>query len=203
MTTVADLISWFDEETPANLAESWDNVGLLIGRETGPVHSILTCLTLTPDVAAEAISKQIDLIISHHPILFRPVQQITTATAEGTMLLDLIESHVAVFSPHTRYDSAATGINQQLAEQLGLEQIQPIRLLEAQADQSTSPQGAGRWGQLPAPIPLDEFAERVKQTLQVPALALSGAERETVSTVGIACGSAGEFLKEAAQLGCD
>ncbi|QDU82860.1 Putative GTP cyclohydrolase 1 type 2 [Polystyrenella longa] len=203
MTTVADLIAYFDELTPPELAESWDNVGLLIGRETATIQSMLTCLTLTPDVAAEAVKQNVDLVVSHHPILFRPVQQITTATVEGSMLLDLIESQIAVFSPHTRYDSAPSGINQQLAELLGLTHIEPLRPLEDQSVGPHSLAGAGRWGRLKTPVPFDEFVARVKELLNVPALSLSGASKEQIATVGIACGSAGEFLSDAARVGCD
>ncbi|MAT16898.1 MAG: Nif3-like dinuclear metal center hexameric protein [Planctomyces sp.] len=199
MTTVADIVAYFDEQTPSVLAEPWDNVGLLIGRATNEVKSILTCLTLTPDVAREAIDREVDFIVSHHPILFRPVQKITTANAEGEMILDLIEAGIAVFSPHTRYDSAPLGINQQLAELLGLTNIQPLRPLTE--DDATI--GSGRYGRLPAAMPFDEFVDRVKTELHIPALSLAGAKKEAISTVAIACGSAGEFLKDAARAGCD
>ncbi|MEZ6044444.1 MAG: Nif3-like dinuclear metal center hexameric protein [Planctomycetaceae bacterium] len=204
MLTLAELLQYLDTQYPPDLAESWDNVGLLVGREESQIGSILTCLTLTPDVAAEAVREKVDLIIAHHPILFRPVQKITSATVEGEMLLGLIESRIAVFSPHTRYDSAPAGINQQLAEQLGLTSIRSIRPIETESvPAGVNQTGAGRWGQLPVPQSLEKFALKVKECLQAPAISLSGAPLDQVSKVAIACGSAGEFLQDAALLGCD
>src|SRR5579872_5922946 len=84
----------------------------------------MTCLTLSPDVAREAIERQAGLVVAHHPILFRPVKRLTGDDAEGRMLLDLIAARIAVYSPHTAYDSAPDGINQQLARLLGLVEIE-------------------------------------------------------------------------------
>ena len=134
MPRVADIIACLERLAPLSLAEEWDNVGLLTGDRRRDVRAILTCLTLTPDVAREAIERHADLVISHHPILFRAVKRITADTVEGQMLLDLMAAGIAVYSPHTAYDSAAAGINQQLAERLGLTQIEPLRKLPAPRD---------------------------------------------------------------------
>lgn len=124
---VADVVDFLSHFAPPKLAEEWDNTGLLVGDEQSPLDKILTCLTLTPDVAQEAIDAGVDLIVSHHPIMFRPIQQITAGDAQGKMLLDLIQAGIAVYSPHTSYDSAAEGINRQLAECLNLIDIAPLR----------------------------------------------------------------------------
>ena len=108
---IAEVLKYLQELAPLDLAEDWDNVGLLIGTAQAEVSSIMTCLTLTPDVAEEAIREGADLIVSHHPVLFRAVKQLNDRTAEGRMLLDLIRAGVAVYSPHTCYDSAQAGIN--------------------------------------------------------------------------------------------
>ncbi len=159
----------------------------------------MTCLTLTPDVAAEAIAKQVGLIVTHHPILFRGVQQITDRSSEGQMLLDLIRAGIAVYSPHTSYDSALAGINQQLAESLGLSDIQPLRPLT----DSEQPIGSGRYGNLPEPTTLGNLIDLVKPIVGVEQTWFVGDLSRSVSRVGIACGSAAEFLRDAATLGCD
>ena len=145
------------------LAESWDNTGLLIGREQDAVSKVLTCLTLTPDVAQEAVTSGVQLIVTHHPVLFRPVQRLVGDTAEGAMLLDLIRAGIGVYSPHTSYDSARQGINQQWAEAFGLVSICPLRLFHEESDAD----GSGRFGGLAQPMTLEAFVERVKQTLGV------------------------------------
>ncbi|MGE0375926.1 MAG: Nif3-like dinuclear metal center hexameric protein, partial [Planctomycetaceae bacterium] len=109
MLRLLEITTFLREIAPLELAEEWDNVGLLIGDEQQQVKHVLTCLTLSPDVAAEAVSRQVDLVVAHHPILFRPVQRLTSDMPEGTMLLSLIAAGVAVYSPHTAFDSAADG----------------------------------------------------------------------------------------------
>lgn len=214
MTTIADVISYLESFAPLDLAESWDNVGLLLGDQQPELTGVLSCLTLTPDVAAEAISRGVNLIVTHHPILFRPVQTLTANTSEGRMLLELARAGIAVYSPHTAFDSATAGINAGLAERFELQEIQPIRVKPEEAEVAL-PRGAGRWGKLAAPETFLQFVHRVKYTLgllhaQVVAPALLeldgrivGSHDVPVQTVGIACGSAGEFLTDAHQLGCN
>jgi dinuclear metal center YbgI/SA1388 family protein len=125
--TVAEVADFLEQFAPARLAASWDNVGLLLGDKAAAVERMLTCLTVTPDSAAEAIDERAQLIVSHHPILFRPTQRLTTATPEGRVLLSLAQAGVAVYSPHTAFDNTAGGINDILAERLQLTGVQPLR----------------------------------------------------------------------------
>ena len=132
MTTIADVVNFLKQFAPPQLAASWDNVGLLLGDDSAPVERVLTCLTVTPESAAEAIDERAQLIVSHHPILFRATQRLTTATPEGRMLLSLARAGVAVYSPHTAFDNATGGINDVLAERLQLTHVQPLRQQDAQ-----------------------------------------------------------------------
>jgi dinuclear metal center YbgI/SA1388 family protein len=127
MPRVADIVAFLERFAPLELAEDWDNVGLLIGERQHDAARVLTCLTLTSDVAQEAIERQVNLIVTHHPVLFGAVKRLTADDSQGRMLLRLIAAGIAVYSPHTAYDSAADGINQQLAQRLGLAQIEALR----------------------------------------------------------------------------
>ncbi len=127
MLSLDDILQHLEEIAPLHLAEEWDNVGLLLGERARQVERIMTCLTVTPESAAEAIDEGAGLIISHHPVLFRPVQRLTDASPEGRMLLGVIRAGVAVYSPHTAYDNAPGGINDLLAERLGLSDVRPLR----------------------------------------------------------------------------
>ncbi len=127
MTTVGAVADFLDQFAPPSLAADWDNVGLLLGDRAAAVDRLMTCLTLTPDVVAEAVAEGVRLIVSHHPILFRTVQRLTTDTTEGRMVLDLVRAGVAVYSPHTAFDNTAGGINALLAERLALAEVQPLR----------------------------------------------------------------------------
>src|SRR5438309_999218 len=99
MITVAAVIDHLERLAPTRLAADWDNVGLLLGDRAAPLSRIMTCLTVTPASAAEAVARQASLIVSHHPILFRAAKRLTSDSAEGRMLLDLIRAGVAVYSP--------------------------------------------------------------------------------------------------------
>ncbi len=198
MTTIQDISKFLDEFAPLALAEEWDNVGLLLGDPAARADRIITCLTLTEDVADEAISAGANLIVSHHPILFRKIQRITTHNVEGRMLLKLAAAGVAVYSPHTSYDSATGGINRQLAESLGLTNIAPIRELE-----TDSASGSGRCGTLADAMSLNDFIAHVKSSLDLDKLQFVSGDGRTIGKAAVACGSAAEFLRDASRKGCD
>jgi dinuclear metal center YbgI/SA1388 family protein len=196
MHTVADLAKFLDAFAPPALAEEWDNVGLLVGRFEQSVERVMTCLTITPESAAEAVAANANLIVSHHPLPFRPLKRLTGETNEGRLLLDLIAAGIAVYSPHTAFDSAEEGINHRLAAGLQLTDVLP--LLPA-----VEPwQGAGRHGRLEQPLTLRELAHRVKQLLAIENVQAVGELDEPIASVAVACGSAGEFLEPAQTAGC-
>lgn len=200
---LAELIQFFDQFAPRELAEEWDNVGLLVGDPATQVNRILTCLTLTPDVAQEAIDSQVDLVVAHHPVLFRPVQRITTDNTEGAMLLELIRANVAVFSPHTRYDNATEGINAQIARRLELQNMQPLKTIATTLELPGGDAfGAGRVGELSNACSLKSLVETIKQKFDVDRLGVIGAFDSEVRRVGIACGSAAMYLEDAKRLDC-
>jgi dinuclear metal center YbgI/SA1388 family protein len=128
MPTVAQIADFLEEVAPTRLAAEWDNVGLLLGERGKRVERLMTCLTVTPESAEEAISSRVEMIVSHHPIFFRPVQRLTDATPEGRMLLSLAGAGLAVYSPHTAFDNVAGGINEILAQRLGLVDVKPLRV---------------------------------------------------------------------------
>ena len=198
--TVADFVRELDRIAPPDLDQAWDNTGLLWGDAAWPVPSATTCLTLTPDVAAEAVARGDGLVVTHHPVLFRPVQRVTADDLQGRMLLELAAAQVAVFSPHARWDDAAGGINDRLCERFGLRDVRPLRVREDLP--GDEPRGSGRIGTLPKPLPFAEFAGRVKDALVLAGLDAVPIDRP-VTTVGVACGSAGEYLSDAAAAGCE
>ena len=198
MVRSRDVCQFLEEIAPLSLAESWDNVGMLLGRSTTDVRRVLTCLTLTAPVAAEAVRCEVQMIVTHHPVLFRGTKKITDATAEGRLLLELAESGIVIYSPHTAFDSATTGINQWMAESLGLRSIAALR---AAAEGATV--GAGRFGVYSQPLGREEFLARVSDVVGAQFLEVSWNGPESVRTVAVACGSGAEFLADAVHLACD
>jgi dinuclear metal center YbgI/SA1388 family protein len=199
MATVADVCDFLEAFAPSELAAEWDNVGLLVGDRGQPVERVMTCLTITPAVCAEAIRERAGLIVTHHPLPFRPLKRLTSDEPTGRILLDLIRAGIAIHSPHTAFDSAAAGINQQLAEGLDLVEIRP--LIDSGAD-AGSTVGTGRYGCLPQPLALLQVAAQLKQFLNIPGLQRVGDPQQSIERVAIGCGSAGELLGDAVRLGC-
>lgn len=183
---------------PLPTAESWDNVGLLLGRPDRTVSRLMTCLTLTPAVAREAIAKNVQLVVTHHPVLFRATKSITTDTIEGRLLLDLIEARIAVYSPHTAFDNAEWGTNQWLAESLGLNTIEPLRPF-----QQGIPGGSGRMGLFAESHSKQEFLEKLTMIVGAEYLEVAWHGSDRVFRVGLACGSAAEYLSDALEAECD
>lgn len=196
MLTVATVAEFLEAFAPAELAEEWDNVGLLVGDPKRPVQRIMTCLTVTPDSADEAVAERADLIVTHHPLPFRPLRRLTTETNEGRLLVRLIAAGIAIYSPHTAFDSAGEGINQRLAQGLALVDTAPLV-------PTPSGLGAGRWGRTGEAISLAELATRVKQFLGLSAVRIAGQPEWPVTRVAVGCGSAGELLDAARALGCE
>jgi dinuclear metal center YbgI/SA1388 family protein len=127
MITVGAIADFLDQSAPPSLAAEWDNTGLLVGGRDARVERLMTCLTVTSESAAEAVDSGVRLIVTHHPVLFRPVQRLTTESPEGRVLLSLIRAGVAVYSPHTAFDDAPGGINELLAARLDLTDLAPLR----------------------------------------------------------------------------
>lgn len=127
MPTVAELCSALDRFAPPGLAAEWDNTGLLLGDATAVVERALTCLTLTPDVVDEAVRDRANLIVSHHPILFRGAKKLTADRGDGAVVWPLARAGIAVYSPHTSFDNCSGGINDILCRRLGLVRTEPLR----------------------------------------------------------------------------
>lgn len=199
MPSVGDIAQVLKQLAPLALAEEWDNVGLLVGDEQWPAARVMTCLTITPATVQEAIDQGANLIVSHHPLPFRPVRTITPATTVGRLLLDLIRNSIAVYSPHTAFDSASAGINQHLAIGLGLQEIAPLK----PSTSGDPEEGSGRFGLVGEPLTRRELAERTKGFLNIEGVRIAGEPDAPVARVAIACGSGGSFLDAAIAAECD
>lgn len=217
MTTVQALGEFLDQICPPELAESWDNTGLLVGDRTRRVESVACCLTITPGVVAEAVQRRAGLIVSHHPFPFFAEKHWTSDTATGQLLLALAENKIAVYSPHTAHDSAFYGVNRQLAAFLELKNVEPLEqapllatkamlaglnpeTCETLAGEIGQPLGGGRVGQLETPALFGELVERTRRFFRLNAIGAVGDKARPIQTVAIGCGAADTFIPQA--LGC-
>ena len=194
MTTVREIESFLYGWAPRELAESWDNVGLLVGDPEAAVERVLVALDITPQVAEEALERGCQLIVAHHPVMncaWHPVQTVRADDRQGRTLTALLRGGVAAICMHTNLDAAEGGVNDILAEKLGL--TQPEMLTEEKI---------GRIGTLKCEIPLVEFTHSVIELLGCNGLRYVDAGRP-VHRVAVGGGACGCYIHQAVAAGCD
>ncbi len=126
MTGIQEVIDFVEGIAPPSLQEEWDNSGLQVGNGAGKVSRILVALTPSPAVVGEAISKKVQLLITHHPLIFGPLKTIELSTSAGKTLESAIKHDLSIYSCHTSLDKAAQGTSKILAKRLGLQEIKPM-----------------------------------------------------------------------------
>ncbi len=122
-----DIIKFMEEYAPPKLAEDWDNVGLMIGNRNDEIKKIMVCLDVTPEVIQAAEANNVNMIVSHHPFIFKGLKRINTDDLKGRMIIDLIRKGINVYSAHTNLDVTNGGVNEQLARTLGLKNLQILK----------------------------------------------------------------------------
>lgn len=192
------IIEAMEEYAPPALAEPWDNVGLLVGHDDAEVSTILVALDINEAVLDEAINCGAQLIITHHPFIFKGMTAINNRDYKGRIILRAIENGIAFYTAHTNLDKAAGGTNDTLAELLQLQTVERA-LLDKDGE------GTGRIGTLPRPLPLKELAAKVKALLGLKSINYCGDGEKIVSKVGICTGSGADsdFISNIASAGCD
>jgi len=196
--TVGDVVQYMDRLAPLKTALDWDNSGLLIGERDKPVKRILVGLDCTDETADEAARLHADMIVAHHPLIFRPITSVTSDTALGRRIIQLIRTRIALFCAHTNLDMAEGGVNDILFDTLELTQRQP--LMPPDSDEA----GLGRIGVLADPMRLDDLASFVGRKLRLIHTRYAGNPETLVRKAGLVCGSGSAFkyFKEAVSNGC-
>ena len=194
MATVADILHFIESIAPPYMAESWDNVGLLCGRKNREVKKILVALDPFRTVIDEAIAIGADLIVTHHPLIFRdPLMAVNEDTEAGRCVLTLMEHGIAAINAHTNLDLAPGGVNDVLAKTLGLADIEIINPIENY--------GLLRKGEV-AEQPLKTFLGTVKTALNCQGLRYVDCGKP-VRIVAVGGGSCADGMQEALAAGCD
>ena len=201
MTTVTDIYRHLDEVAPFSLQMDFDNAGFLVGRGDQAVTKVLVALDITEIVAEEAETWGAELIVAHHPVIFQPVHRVTDTDPVGQVLLTLAERRIAAICAHTNLDAVAGGVNDALAQRLGL--VQTEQLKQDGTDHLGRPYGIGRVGVwegtgMYAPA----FAQQVKEALGANGVRYVDARRP-VRRVAVGGGACGDMLSDAFRMGCD
>lgn len=192
------VVAGIQKVYPLELAErSWDNVGLLVdsgssGAKSGPFRILLT-IDLTRAVCAEALVKNIDLVLAYHPFIFKGLKQITHQDSKQLSLVELIKHNVSVYSPHTSVDAVKGGVNDWLASGITKGEISSSVIIP---DANVQDAGMGRVLTLSVPTDLKTVAENIKKSLGIPHIQISRAqgtdsslENIKISTVALCAGS--------------
>ncbi|MBC9945137.1 Nif3-like dinuclear metal center hexameric protein [Leucobacter sp. cx-328] len=196
---LADLRAVAEDFWPVATAESWDQVGLVTGRDGQPIKRVLLAVDAVAATVDEAIAWGADALITHHPLLLRGIHTIAEDTAKGALLARLIRAECALIAAHTNADAPEYGVSDVIAQRLGLLAASPI---EPGADPTA---GIGRVGDLVAPVNLREFADRVNNVMPqtVSGVRVAGDPERKISRVAL-CGGAGDsLLSHPAVLGAD
>lgn len=194
--TLQQVLDVVEELWPESLAETWDAVGLVAGRRDRPVRTIHFAVDPVSAVAEEAVEAGADLLITHHPLLLRGVTSVEAGTFKGEVIHRLIEGGCALLTAHTNGDSAVGGVNDVLAEILGLTDTQPLK----PAEDGLAEEGLGRIGSLPQGTTFGEFAATVFGVLPAVAGGVRAAgDRDAFVQRVALCGGAGDSLLAAAR----
>ena len=186
--TVGQILELLERIAPLEKAEAWDNVGLLAGRRDAEVQCVLCALDLTQEVLDEALSVGAQMIVTHHPILFRGRKNLCEDDAEGRLLCNLVRANIALAAMHTNFDNAHPGVNDALAQALGLRSIVPLEngMCIGEMDE----------------ISLNDFAAQTAHCLGGPVRVYGEPERK-IRRVAVLGGAGEDFVPDVLNAGAD
>lgn len=194
-----EIMQILQELSPQMYAMDWDNVGLLVGRKDQEVNKIMIALDATEEVVDKAVEQGVDMIVTHHPMLFRSIKQVTDGTAIGRKILKLAENHIAYFAMHTNFDIKGS-MAELAADRIGLIDAE---VLEVTYENDGTVEGIGRIGNYEGAISVAELAERVKKEFHMDTVMLYGDSESMVQRIAISPGSGRSMVKEALRKDAD
>lgn len=192
-----EVIAAVERLAPLRFQDEWDNSGLQVGFPDAEIGGILVCLDVTEAVVEEAVARKCDLIVSHHPLLFKALRQVSDATYQQRCVVRALAAGISVYSAHTSLDNAPGGVNHRIAGKLGLRDLRWLSPKEG------GEAGSGLVGELPAPEAEGDFLARVQRGFGVQCLRHSAPAGRVLRRVAL-CGGAGAFLlRDAVRAGAD
>ena len=197
--TVGELLAVLDRLAPVRLAEEWDNVGLMVGLRDRPATRVLVALDLREHVLDEARDADADVVLLHHPPIFPALSAVSDQGMAGALVLRAAEERIAVVAAHTNLDSAVGGLNDKMAEALGMRECAPLI-----PDEDDPAAGLGRVGTID-PTPLDELAARCVGAFctRRANLGVAGDPARMVSRLAVCTGSGGSLIGAARESGAE
>ena len=192
--TLSNLLATFEKLWPRESAEDWDRPGLMVGNPNQQIRKVLLAVDVTADVLDQAVTHGAQLLLTHHPLLLRPVHELGELTLKGNLVAKAIRSEIAIFSAHTNADVAVNGVSNSIANLFGLKNQAPL----------DPDSGHGIVGDIDE-ISLIEFARKVAKAIPSTAqgVRIAGDSERRISRVGLVGGAGDSFLPVAAKAGLD
>ena len=187
---VKDIISTIESFAPLSIQERWDNSGLCVGSPEDEVHSVLLGLDCTPELVDEAIACGADMIVTHHPLIFSGLKNISPENMVGAAVIKAIKAGISIYAAHTSADKVMAGVSGAMAARLGLTDVEIL-------DEDGDGTGLGVVGNLPEPLPAEEMTRLVKEKFGLKVLKSSRPLEGMISRVAM-CGGSGRSLIGAA-----
>lgn len=197
MIKVNNIINEMELLGPTYLKEDFDNVGLMVGDKNKEVKKVLLALDCTLKVIEEAKKENVDLIITHHPLIFKRPSSITTDTLQGKKIIELIKNDISLYSSHTNLDSVENGLNDTIVSILGFDNF---KILEKNKRDDKA--GLGRIVSLNESIQLEDLISKIKKSLNINNLRVVKG-KDKVNKIAIINGSGQDFIGKAVALGAD
>ena len=185
---VKEIIAYMEVVAPLSLQESYDNAGLQVGDPLQTFTGGIVCLDVTMEVLREAVDTGANLVISHHPVLFHPLRQVSPYALAGQVVMYAVNHQLVIYSAHTNLDNAEDGVNACLGRLLQLEKLRPLL-----ANTPSELTGSGAIGELASPMPDTDFLAMVTRKLETDALRHGPLNGMPIRRVAL-CGGAGAFL---------
>ncbi|WP_315080162.1 Nif3-like dinuclear metal center hexameric protein [uncultured Clostridium sp.] len=197
MVTVKEISNVIEEKAPKFLKEDFDNVGLMVGDKNKEVKIVLLALDCTKKVIKEAIENRVDLIITHHPLIFKKPKSIVNGDLLGDKVIELIKNDISLYSCHTNLDSAKDGINDMLLELLDLKYS---RIIESSNVKGFEECGLGRIVELEKNTNLEELVNVLKDKLSMKNMRVVKGNND-INKLAIINGSGQDFFYMSKELG--
>lgn len=201
--TLNKLLETLNAIAPFTLAETWDNVGLMVGDPDQQVRGILVALDATEEVLAEALRLDCNTIITHHPLIFTPVKKIELNTPFGRLLQLALQNDIAIVACHTNLDLINQGVSDALAERLGLVDTTPLshKDIPAESASGLAPGGFGKIGRLSPGLAEEQFLAKLFAALKANSIQIAGHLPSTIERVALCGGSGSDLAATALQKG--
>ena len=193
-----EIIDKLEALSPTEFAEEWDNIGLLAGRRDKEVRTVYIALDATDAVIGEAVRLGADLLLTHHPLIFKKMSRVNTDDFIGRRVCELIRNDISYYAMHTNFD--VMGMADAAADELSLKDR---RVLDVTYEDDISKEGCGRVGELKDSMRVEALAGLVKEKFHVPNVRVFGDLDRPVRTVAVMPGSGGGFIQDALAAGAD